>query len=128
MRVLLDTHALLWWITQDSSLSQVARTTISETGNEIVVSVASAWEMAIKVRNGRLPQMAEFVFDFTGNVKRERFTILDITADHAVRAGLLSGGHKDPFDRMFIAQSQAENIPLISNEKLFDGYGIRRLW
>ena len=128
MRALLDTHALLWWITQDSSLSQLARTTISETGNEIVVSVASAWELALKVRYGRLPQMAEFVFDFTGNVKRERFTILDITADHAVRAGLLSGDHKDPFDRMLIAQSQAENIPLISNEKMFDGYGIRRLW
>ena len=74
------------------------------------------------------PKVVELVFDFTGQIEREGFTLLDITAVHAVQAGLLSGGHRDPFDRMLIAQSQSENIPLVSNEKVFDGYGVRRLW
>jgi PIN domain nuclease of toxin-antitoxin system len=94
----------------------------------VIVSAASAWEIATKVRLGKLPSAAEVVSDFSGLIDREGFQLLAVSAEHAVRAGLLPGPHKDPFDRMLISQSQAENIPIVSNEALFDSYGVRRLW
>ena len=128
MRILLDTHALLWWLAADASLSRRARTAIAELGNAVLVSVASAWEIAIKVRRGKLPGAAGLVSDFEGFMLREGFSLVDITVEHALRAGSLPGPLKDPFDRMLIAQAQAENVPLLSNESIFDSYGIRRLW
>lgn len=128
LRALLDTHALLWWLSDDPALSRSARKIIADTRNSLVVSAASAWEIAIKVRLGRLPTAVDLVSDLTGYVKREGFEILSISADHGIRAGLLPGPHKDPFDRMLIAQAQAENIPVISNEAALDTYGIRCLW
>ena len=128
MQVLLDTHALLWWLSDDPALPKSARRIIGETKNVIFVSAASAWEIATKVRLGKLPTAADLVADFTGYLQRERFQILAISGDHAIRAGSLPGSHKDPFDRMLIVQSQAENIPIVSNEELFDSYGVRRLW
>jgi PIN domain nuclease of toxin-antitoxin system len=125
---LLDTHTLLWWLADDPALTQAAREVIEDTNNILYVSAASAWEIATKVRIGKLPTAAGLAEDFAGFIKREGFRVLAISADHAIRAGLLPGLHKDPFDRMLIAQAQAENIPLISNEVLFDSYGIRRVW
>ena len=80
------------------------------------------------MRLGRLPSAADLVSDFIGYVEREGFELLNISPDHGVRAGLLPGPRKDPFDRMLIAQAQAENIPIITNEAAFAGYGIRCLW
>ena len=128
MRALLDTHTLLWWILEDPALSQTARETIAETSNTILVSAASAWELAIKFRSGKLPRAGDLVSNFLSEVEREGFQLLPISAEHGIRAGLLAGPHKDPFDRMLIAQSQAENTPIISNEIVFENYGIRRLW
>jgi len=128
LRALLDTHALLWWLSDDPALTRAARNIIAETKNTLIVSAASAWEMAIKVRLGTLPTATDLVADFSGQVEREGFQLLAISAEHGIRAGLLSGPLKDPFDRMLIAQSQAENIPVISNESLFDNYGVTRLW
>jgi len=128
MEALLDTHALLWWLSDDPALAKRARKIIAETGNVIYVSAASAWEIATKVRLGKLPAFAELASDFTGQLDREGFRMLAISGDHAIRAGLLPGPHKDPFDRILIAQAQAENMPIISNEVLFDAYGVRRLW
>jgi PIN domain nuclease of toxin-antitoxin system len=128
MASLLDTHTLIWWLSDDPALSKPARKVISETSNVIYVSAASAWEIATKVRLGKLSQAGELAADFLGYIDREGFEILAISGDHAIRAGLLPGPHKDPFDRMLIAQAQAENIPLISNEVLFDNYGVRRIW
>ena len=85
-----------------------------------MVSAASAWEIAIKVRFGKLPTAANLVSDFCGQMEREGFHLLAISAEHGIRGGLLPGPHKDPFDRMLIAQSQAENIPVITNERAFD--------
>lgn len=93
-----------------------------------MVSAASAWEIATKVRVGRLATAAALVADFNGWILREGFHQLAVSVDHAVRAGQLPGAHKDPFDRMLIAQAQAEDLPLISNEEIFDSYGIRRIW
>lgn len=128
MRALLDTHTLLWWILEDPALSQTARETIAETSNTILVSAASAWELAIKFRLGKLPRAGDLVSNFLSEVEREGFQLLPISAEHGIRAGLLAGPHRDPFDRMLIAQSQAENTPIISNEIVFENYGIRRLW
>jgi PIN domain nuclease of toxin-antitoxin system len=128
LRALLDTHTLLWWLSDDPALTRTARKIIAETRNTIVVSAASAWEIATKVRLGKLPTAADLVADFSGQIEREGFHLLAISAEHGIRGGLLAGPHKDPFDRMLIAQSQGENIPVISNEKVFEAYGVRRLW
>ena len=77
---------------------------------------------------GELSTARDLAFEFTGHMEREGFQILPISGDHAVRAGVLPGEHKDPFDRMLIAQSQAENLALVSNEAVFDSYGVRRIW
>jgi len=128
VRLLIDTHALLWWLSDDPSLSAAARRAMAETSNVLLVSAASAWEIATKVRLGRLPGAAELAADFQGFMRREGFTTLDITADHGIRAGLLPGPHKDPFDRMLISQAQAENVPIVTNERTFETYGVRRVW
>jgi PIN domain nuclease of toxin-antitoxin system len=128
LRALLDTHALLWWLSDDPALTRAARKFIAETKNTLIVSAASAWEIAIKVRLGRLPTATDLAADFSGLIEREGFELLAISAEHAIRAGLLPGPHKDPFDRMLIAQAQAENIPIISNEASFERYGLRCLW
>jgi len=128
MRLLLDTHALLWWLADDPSLPVAARKLIGRGENEILVSAASAWEISTKVRLGRLPGAEELTADFGAYLARERFVELPISADHAIRAGLLPGAHKDPFDRMLAAQSQAESLPIVSDDTVFDAYGVRRVW
>jgi PIN domain nuclease of toxin-antitoxin system len=101
---------------------------MAETSNAPLVSAASTWEIATKVRLGRLPGAAELAADFQDFMLREGFTTLDITADHAIRAGLLPGPLKDPFECMLISQAQAENLPVVTNERAFEAYGMRRLW
>jgi PIN domain nuclease of toxin-antitoxin system len=128
VRLLIDTHSLLWWLSDDPALSAAARDAMSKTANVLLVSAASAWEIATKVRLGKLPGAAELAADFEGFMLREGFNALPITAEHGIRAGLLSGPHKDPFDRMLIAQAQAENVPVVTNERAFEAYGVRRLW
>jgi PIN domain nuclease of toxin-antitoxin system len=128
LRVLLDTHTLIWWMTTDPHLSKSARDLIEEKSNTSLVSAVSAWEIATKVRLGRLPAVADLVQDFVADLAQERIDILAVTADHGIRAGLLPGPHQDPFDRMLIAQALAENIPIVSNDRALDGYGVRRLW
>ncbi len=128
MRLLLDTHALLWWLADDPLLPASARKVIARAGNTVLVSAASAWEIATKFRLGKLPDASDLVADFPAYLARERFEVLPIALEHAVRAGLLPGPHKDPFDRMLIAQSQAENMPLLSNDTALDDYGVRLIW
>ena len=128
MRFLLDTHTLIWWMTSDPHLSKVGRGLITDRANTAVISAVSAWEIATKVRLGRLPSAAELIEDFVGEMERQRIEILDVTAKHGIRAGSLPGPHKDPFDRMLIAQALGENIPILSNDQALDGYGITRLW
>lgn len=128
MRVLLDTHTLLWWVQNDPQLSRTARAILASFGTEVYVSAASAWEISTKVRIGKLPGAEAFAADFRARLQSLSFRELPITVEHGQRAGLLPGPHKDPFDRMLIAQAQAENIPVISNEKIFDVYLVRRIW
>jgi PIN domain nuclease of toxin-antitoxin system len=128
LRVLLDTQAFLWWLADDPALSKNARRILGDTRNTIVVSAVSAWEISTRVRLGRLPGAEDLVADFPGQIEREGFESLPVSVEHGIRGGLLAGPHKDPFDRMLIAQAQAENLPIVSDEKAFDGYGVRRLW
>lgn len=129
MRCLLDTHTLIWWMTSDPQLSKYAHSLIERREENVsLVSAVSAWEIATKVRLGKLPAAAELLPDFALDMANQKMTILVITADHAIRAGSLPGPHKDPFDRMLIAQAIAENVPIVSNDKALDGYGAQRLW
>lgn len=93
-----------------------------------MVSAASAYEIANKHRLGKLPQAEPLMRSFARRVEAERFQLLPLSADHAIGAGMMAGSHRDPFDRMLIAQAQLEDAWLVSNEALFDGYGVRRLW
>ena len=128
MRALLDTHALLWWLDGDERLSEPARAFIGDEDNAVLVSAASAWEIATKVRIGRLPGAVQVAAELGACLISQGFTGLAITLAHGLRAGGLPGPHRDPFDRMLIAQAQAEDLALISNETVFDAYGVRRLW
>src|SRR6185437_5909245 len=127
VRILLDTHVLLWWAEGSPKLSRRARLAIQNQDATILVSAVSAWEIASKARSGRLAA-GPLLADFQGELEQEGFAELPISAAHAVRAGLLGGAHKDPFDRMLIAQAQAEDLPIISGDRLFDSYGVRRIW
>ena len=128
MRLLLDTHAFFWWFSGNSRLSLPARQAIEDDGNDVMVSAVSAWEIATKHRLGKLPGAEALVLDITGAIAEQNFMELPITVEEAARAGALPGLHRDPFDRMLIAQALARNLVLISSESLFDRYGVRRLW
>lgn len=128
MRLLLDTHAFLWWLDGDRRLSRRARGLIANETNEIFVSAASAWEISTKARFGKLPGAVDVAADVSGCVAGQGFIALDITIVHAQRAGRLAGDHRDPFDRMLIAQAQLEDLPIASDDEVFDNYGVTRIW
>lgn len=129
MRLLLDTHAFLWWVFADSELSRRARTAIEdEVENQVFVSAASAWEIATKYRIGKLPDAAVVAGNLARTVAEEGFNELSVSVRHAERAGSLVGHHQDPFDRMLIAQAILDDFALVSNERAFDVYGVKRLW
>ena len=128
MRLLLDTHAFLWWVINDDRLTQSAGQAIADDDNDVLISAAAAWEIAIKHRKGKLPEADPLVRDMTGAIAGQDFEELAVTVDDAARAGALPGPLRDPFDRMLIAQALSRNLVLISNESLFDRYGVRRLW
>lgn len=128
MRLLLDTHALIWWLAGDEALSRRAREAIGDEANSVAVSAASAMEVATKFRLGKLDQAAMLARDFEAIVAAQDFTKLAISVRHARIAGEINIAHKDPFDRLLIAQAQAENMTLVSNEALFDGFAVQRLW
>jgi PIN domain nuclease of toxin-antitoxin system len=125
---LLDTHALLWWLDGDRRLSSKARRVIANQSNTILVSAASAWEITTKARLGKLPGAAEVAADVAACVAGQGFQSLDITLLHAQRAGRLPGDHRDPFDRMLIAQSQIDDVAIVTDDEAFDVFDVRRFW
>lgn len=128
MSLLLDIHALIWWFLDSPRLSEPARTAIRTCREPVHVSAVSAFEIATKVRLGRLPEGARLDRSFEAFLDAQDFTPLPLTLEHALVAGGLSDSHKDPFDRLLIAQALSENLTLVSNERLFDGFGVKRLW
>lgn len=127
MKVLLDTHALFWWLIDAPDLPVTARKEIIH-AETVLVSAASMWEIATKVRLGKWPEMEALLPDSEQWIIRSGFTLLSISWVHAQLAGAMNIAHRDPFDRMLIAQSRIENASLISNETLFDQFGIVRVW
>lgn len=128
MRFLADTHALLWHLSGNDLLSIAARNALDDDESDVYVSAASAWEITIKHRLGKLPEAEAFADDVEGMIRSQGYAALPITMAHAELAGRLSGSHRDPFDRMLIAQALLENLTLVSNERRFDQFGVRRLW
>ena len=128
MQILLDTHALLWWLAGSDRLSAAARRVIADESHEVLVSAASAWEITTKHRLGRLPGAAAVAEDFGGCLLDQGFRGLAITVADGEHAGRLPGPVRDPFDRMLIAQALARDVALVSVEKPFDRYGVRRMW
>ncbi|MBV9552716.1 MAG: type II toxin-antitoxin system VapC family toxin [Alphaproteobacteria bacterium] len=128
MRLLLDTHVLIWWVIGEAALTTTAENAIRDPGNEVLVSAASAWEIATKHRIGKLPQAGPLALAFEASITSQGFTGLPIAIHHGAAAGRLPGPHRDPFDRMLIAQALAESLTLVSNERVFDRYGVARLW
>ena len=128
MRILLDTHALLWAAYQMEMLSARARRSIQSPRNEIFVSAASAWEIATKFRLGKLPFVRDLVEDFVLTVTSAGYLLLSISVEHALRAGRFPAVHRDPFDRMLAAQAIHEDLLLLSNDTQLDVFGMRREW
>lgn len=128
LRLLLDTHALIWWLAGDEALSRRAREAIADEVNEIAVSAASAMEIATKFRIEKLPGAALLAQSFEEIIAEQGFGELPISVHHARLAGEMNIAHKDPFDRLLIAQAQVEDMVLVSNEAMFDGFAVKRLW
>ena len=128
MRLLLDTHAMYWYIAGDPQLSAIARTLIQDASHDILISPASYWEIAIKVSLGKwnLNRAYEDFIDLALN--KYGFGVLPILPSHTAAVIGLSFHHKDPFDRLLAAQAMVEKIPIISNDPVLDAYGITRLW
>lgn len=128
MKLLLDTHALIWWFQNSDRLGGRARAAIENGENIVMVSAVSAFELSMKYALGKLPEVAVLLKDLSGYLAGERFDQLPLSLQHAEAGGALRIPHRDPFDRLLIAQAQIEQAWLVSNEALFDGFGVRRLW
>ncbi|MCC5627409.1 type II toxin-antitoxin system VapC family toxin [Nostoc sphaeroides CHAB 2801] len=128
MRLLLDTHTFIWYVTDNSRLSNQVVALINDENNEILLSIASLWEIAIKQNLGKLSFNQSFEIFITQQLNLNDFSLLDIKITHVTVVATLSLHHRDPFDRILIAQSIVENIPLLSADKIFDAYPIRRMW
>ena len=128
MRLLLDTHAFLWWAEDNPRLPRPARRAIQDEDNDVLISAASAWEIATKHRLGKLPGADPIASDIAGAISAQGFEELPVSVADAARAGALPGPHRDPFDRMLIAQALSRDLLLISTDAAFDYYHVRRLW
>ena len=124
MRLLLDTHVLIWWLAGDPMLSANAKAAVADPGNEALVSAASAWEVATKYRIGKLPQAAALAADMPSVLTGQGFVELPITVRHAQAAGSLPGPHRDPFDRMLIAQAIEEGLTILTRDRSFKAYDV----
>lgn len=128
MRLLLDTHTLIWAAQKPELLPEVARSAIEDTRNAVYASAVSAMEIATKYRLGKLAVSPSLAENFVEEVESQGFEILPLNAHHAQRGGLLAIRHKDPFDRLLIAQTDIEGMTLVSNEEKFDEWLVSRLW
>lgn len=128
MRILLDTHAFLWWIADDQRLSQRSIELISDGNNELLFSAASGWEIAIKVGRGRLDMPDPLDRFVSEQLFRNHIGVLPIQLSHALRAVALPQFHRDPFDRLLVAQAQVESLPILSSDKRLSDYDIEVFW
>lgn len=128
MKLLFDTHALFWFLDGDPKLSRRAREALGTPDAVLVASAVSAWEFANKVRIGKWPEVRRFAERFIEHAQEQQIELLSVTAEHARRAGLLDGDHRDPFDRMLAAQSEIEGMPLVTADPVFKAFGTKTIW
>jgi len=128
MKYILDTHALIWFLSGDPQLSTRARYLMDDSANELLISVASLWEMAVKVSIGKLNLNQPFEKLFPEQLENNSIEILGITIDHLNAACNLPFHHRDPFDRLIIAQAEIEQMSFIGADTIFDRYGVQRHW
>ena len=128
MNLLLDTQALLWFLLDDPKLSNKARKVIIHAEGAIFVSPASFWEIAIKISLGKYALPEPYLNFWNRQMQENALTLLPITLDHTARIADMPFHHKDPFDRLLIAQSLEEQVPIVSSDSIFDAYGVNRLW
>ena len=127
MDLLLDTHSLIWFSEGDNELADKAISYIKDLNNSVYISIASIWEIAIKINIGKL--ILTKAFDqLINELKFYSFIILPITTGHVLKYSKLQLIHRDPFDRIIISQSLFENLPVISKDEIFDMYGVNRIW
>ena len=126
--LLLDTHALLWWLLDSPELSNTARQAIAAPEQRVLVSAASAWELSTKLRLGKLPEAEDIVANLAAYLRKQRFEALAVGVDHALAAGRLPGPHRDPFDRMLMAQAQIERADVVTVDPVFRDYGVAVVW
>lgn len=128
MRLLLDTHTLLWWWNEDRRLTKKTRAIVNDPEAKLVVSAATVWEVATKVRIDKLPDLATPVNRFLADVRAEGFDLLDISPEHAFHAGSYPMKHADPFDRILAAQSELEGPPLVTRDPAFAAFPCKTRW
>ncbi len=125
---LLDTHALLWWLAEPERLSPAAHAVMADPQASIAVSAASGWEIATKVRLGKLPAIQELTQDLAGILTEQGFEILPVKLSHGLRAGAYDVAHRDPFDRLLAAQAELEGLTLVSLDPALRAFPCRLLW
>ena len=128
MRILLDSHAFLWFVLRKPQLSRTADALISDPTNEILVSPATYWEIAIKVGKNKLDLMTSYDNFMRQGIEGNDFTILPIETRHTSLLTTMKPHHSDPFDRLIIAQAMVEQVPVLSIDAAFDLYSVTRLW
>jgi PIN domain nuclease of toxin-antitoxin system len=128
MKLLLDTHTFLWFISGSEQLSPIARSLIEDSANQSVLSIASVWEMAIKVSLGKLTLGKAFEVLIPQQLQLNGITLLGIDLRHTAQVASLPFHHRDPFDRLLIAQAKIEQLPLVSSDSVLDAYAVTRLW
>jgi PIN domain nuclease of toxin-antitoxin system len=125
VRILIDSHAVLWWLGDDPRLSHQAEVAITNPDNSVIVSTCVGYEIAYKQQRGRLPQFRD---DLANRLRREGFEPLPISLAHALAAAQLPGPHRDPWDRIMIAQALAEQLEVVTVDKVFADYGVPVIW
>ena len=128
MKIIADTHAFLWFITDSEQLSPKAKALLEASESNRVLSVASIWETAIKTSLGKLSFKKPLEELLPEQISLNYFQVLDISMEHALRVASLRMWHRDPFDRMIVAQALTESLPVLSNDEALDAYGVQRLW
>ena len=128
MRALLDTHAFLWWIGDDPRLPTAVREIVGDGANEILLSVVSVWEIAIKKALARLDMPADFARFLSEQIALNGFRVLPVELAHALRIESLPLHHRDPFDRLLVAQGLVEGVPVLSADEALAAYDIERIW
>jgi PIN domain nuclease of toxin-antitoxin system len=128
VKLLLDTHAFLWWIGDDARLSGPAREAIADPGNDVSFSVASAWELAIKTAIGRFEADGGLRPFLDEHIQRNAFRVLPVKLEHAVSVASLPAHHRDPFDRLLVAQAATEGLILVTRDPQLAKYGTPILW